>query len=134
MKKLLIILALLVWMAPLVGQNRAEVYFPNNGYTWQQVGNTCSGCSSFFVGTVRSDYPNEYGNYKYTIYYQTNSLDVYGNPRMTYISGIKYYYWANQWLSIDSQSEYWVLVENSPFLAYNLYSTQTFINLTNDND
>lgn len=123
MKRLLLVLALVISSLLTLGQSYTEIYFPNNGYTWLQVGNSCAGCSSFFVGAVRSDYPNAYGNYKYTIYYQTNSLDIYGNPRMTYISGIKYYYWTNQWSSPDNYAEYWVLVEDSPFLAYNIYST-----------
>jgi len=125
MKKFLLIISFLLVSFIGFSQNPAEIHFPNNGYSWQQVGNSCSGCSSFFIGAVKSEYPNEFGNFRYTIYLQTNSRDLNGQLRLTHISGIRYTYYdvnLGQWISPDNYSEYWALVENTPSLAYTLYS------------
>lgn len=126
MKKLLLSILFLLFTTFGISQGYSELVFPNSngGYGWQQVGAQCNGCASFFVGVSRSDYPNEYGNYKYSIFYQTNSFDQMGNPRMTYINNIYFYYYdynGGYWIPLE-RNEIWVLCNNSPFMAYSTFS------------
>jgi len=121
MKRILLILA--IFFSTLALNAQTVINFPTTqGYSWQQVGNTCAGCTSFFVGVTRSNYPNEVGSYKYSVYYQSNSFGPNGASRLTYISGIRYFYWNGYWTSPDNSGEYWNLIEGVPTLAYSYHS------------
>ena len=124
MKKFILTISLLI--CSLFAFNQVELVFPSQsgGYNWQQVGVNCSGCSSFFVGINKTQYPNEYGNYSYSVYFQTNSFDSYGNPRMTYITDIYFYYYDQygRWFTLDSNTPYWVLCANESYLGYSFFS------------
>ena len=125
MKKFFI--ALMFLLSSLAGISQTNVQYPTKtgGYGWQQVGETCAGCASFFVGIKRSTKPNDYGNYKYDVYFLTNSFNASGTPRMTYISGISYSYWnayARGWTKIDAGG-YWVLVGGQVFYSYTILSS-----------
>lgn len=73
-----------------IGQT--SVTLTENHYnTWYQVGNTCYGCSSFFIMVVNEPTPTIDGRYYYNIYLWSNSFYNTGYVSSTYLKNVKFY-------------------------------------------
>lgn len=133
MKRFIFILLLLFSSLVCYSQNKQQKYEPlykttfpskTTGYGWQLVGPICTGCGAGYIGIERSAYPNEFGNYQYLIYLYTSSYNYNNQLTYTYFQKIKVYGWYNnQWVPLDNNLPFDLIVGNTNTLSYTLFSS-----------
>lgn len=105
--------------------NTYRALFPNNssGYNWQLIGNVCQGCGAGYIGIERSQFTNSFGNYQYIVYLYTSSFNNNNQLSYTYFNKVKVYaLFNNQWIALDNNLPFDMIVGSQPTIAYTLFS------------
>jgi len=93
MLKFLIKISLLfLLLLPTKVASQSSITLGSSQYNqWIQVGNTCYGCSSFFIKVINTTRPDSKGLYYYDVYLWSNSFYSNGYVGSTYVKNIKVY-------------------------------------------
>lgn len=127
MKRIIIIILLSILGTICAAQNNSlyKTVFPSktNGYSWQLLGNVCTGCGAGYVGIERSIGPNEFGNYQYTIYLYSSSYNLNNLVTYSYFQKIKIYgNYNGQWAQLDNVPPFDLIVGLQNTVCYTLFS------------